>query len=102
MAAQPAAGTDERFATSVAEHFEAFLENFSSELPEGLDTSAADEPSPRDYVDQARGHPRGRIKGGSKVHLAAGCEGGDEIARYAANVVQRHHAASTRARTGET
>jgi hypothetical protein len=60
MAAQPAAGTDERFATSVAEHFEAFLENFSSELPEGLDTSAADEPSPRDYVDQARGHPRGR------------------------------------------
>ena len=54
MRTQPAAGSDERFAHSVGEHFEAFLENYSSELPEGIDTSAADEPAPRDYIDQVQ------------------------------------------------
>ena len=52
--AQPQAGADERFAHSVGEHFEAFLENYSSEMPEGMDTSAADEPAPRDYIDQVQ------------------------------------------------
>jgi hypothetical protein len=52
--AQPQAGSDERFAHSVGEHFEAFLENYSSEVPEGMDTSAADEPAPRDYIDQVQ------------------------------------------------
>ena len=57
MVAQPQAGSDERFAHSVGEHFEAFLENYSSEVPEGMDTSAADEPAPRDYIDQVSAQP---------------------------------------------
>ena len=55
MAAQPAAGTDERFATSVAEHFEAFLEN---RRKGGTDADfyakqkgAEDEPGARDDDD---------------------------------------------------
>lgn len=53
--AQPQAGDDARFAASVVEHFEAFLENYSSEPAEGMDTSAADEAPAKEYMEQVRG-----------------------------------------------
>lgn len=53
--AQPQAGEDARFAASVMEHFEAFLENYTSDQPEGMDTSAADEAPAKDYLEQVRG-----------------------------------------------